>query len=65
MTLLWTDTAGSVGSDKVYVVQTGTTIIQRCILMTTDPGDLVLEADELDVACQPCPAISCKQIPPP
>uniref|UniRef100_UPI00404897AB site-specific DNA-methyltransferase n=2 Tax=Yoonia sp. TaxID=2212373 RepID=UPI00404897AB len=43
MTLLWTDTAGSVGSDKVYVVQTGTTIIQRCILMTTDPGDLVLD----------------------
>ncbi|TGY89358.1 site-specific DNA-methyltransferase [Marinicauda algicola] len=43
MTLLWTDTAGSVGSDKVYVVQTGTTIVQRCILMTTDPGDLVLD----------------------
>jgi adenine-specific DNA-methyltransferase len=43
MTLLWTDTAGSVGADKVYVVQTGTTIVQRCILMTTDPGDLVLD----------------------
>ena len=30
-------------SDKMYVVQTGQKIIQRCILMTTDPGDLVLD----------------------
>ena len=29
--------------DKVYVVQTGKTAIQRCLLMTTDPGDLVLD----------------------
>ncbi len=29
--------------NKVYVVQTNTEIIQRCILMTTDPGDLVLD----------------------
>ncbi|WNO53163.1 site-specific DNA-methyltransferase [Stakelama saccharophila] len=43
MTGLWTDTAGSVGSDKTYVVQTGTKVIERCILMTTDPGDLVLD----------------------
>ncbi|MDP2794305.1 MAG: site-specific DNA-methyltransferase [Sulfurisoma sp.] len=28
---------------KVYVVQTPTTLIQRCVLMTTDPGDLVLD----------------------
>ena len=28
---------------KVYVVQTTTKVIQRCILMTTDPGDLVLD----------------------
>ena len=28
---------------KMYVVQTGTKIIQRCILMSTDPGDLVLD----------------------
>lgn len=28
---------------KVYVVQTATAAIQRCILMTTDPGDLVLD----------------------
>lgn len=37
----WTDTTGQ--QDKVYVVQTGTTVIQRCILMTTDPGDLILD----------------------
>src|SRR4029077_14064329 len=30
-------------SDKVYVVQTATKIIERCFLMTTDPGDLVLD----------------------
>jgi adenine-specific DNA-methyltransferase len=28
---------------KIYVVQTATTAIQRCMLMTTDPGDLVLD----------------------
>ena len=33
--------AGSQG--KVYVVQTNERVIQRCILMTTDPGDLVLD----------------------
>ena len=30
-------------TDKRYVVQTATKAIQRCILMTTDPGDLVLD----------------------
>ena len=39
----WSDTASSFASDKVYVVQTNTKIVQRCILMTTDPGDLVLD----------------------
>ncbi len=29
--------------DKIYVVQTGTKVIQRCVLMTTDPGDIVLD----------------------
>jgi adenine-specific DNA-methyltransferase len=43
ITGLWTDTAGSVGGDKVYIVQTGTKVIERCILMATDPGDLVLD----------------------
>ena len=39
----WTDTGGGAGSDKLYVVQTGAKVVQRCILMTTDPGDLVLD----------------------
>lgn len=29
--------------DKTYIVQTGQKVIQRCLLMTTDPGDLVLD----------------------
>jgi len=41
----WDDLGGvqSRADPKVYVVQTPTTLIQRCILMTTDPGDLVLD----------------------
>jgi adenine-specific DNA-methyltransferase len=40
----WLDTQfGAFAKDKVYVVQTSTRAIQRCILMTTDPGDLVLD----------------------
>lgn len=41
---LWEDTVTSGFSDpKIYVVQTNPIIIQRCMLMTTDPGDLVLD----------------------
>ena len=42
---LWSDTWGvqSRSNPKVYVVQTDTKIIQRCLIMTTDPGDLVLD----------------------
>ncbi len=41
---LWSDTGtGSFTDDKVYIVQTGIKTVQRCILMTTDPGDLVLD----------------------
>lgn len=40
----WDDTVWSTfATGKVYVVQTHTTTISRCILMTTDPGDLVLD----------------------
>lgn len=44
-TNIWTDILGiqSRKDPKVYVVQTATKTIQRCILMTTDPGDLVLD----------------------
>jgi adenine-specific DNA-methyltransferase len=38
---LWDNLAGT--ADKVYVVQTAAEVIKRCILMTTDPGDLVLD----------------------
>jgi len=40
---IWTDTNSGFMSDKIYVVQTLTKIIERCILMTTDPGDLVID----------------------
>ena len=37
----WADTQGASG--KTYVVQTAAKVIERCILMATDPGDLVLD----------------------
>jgi len=45
LTNCWTDTQlGGFGKEpKVYVVQTNTKVIERCLLMTTDPGDLVLD----------------------
>lgn len=45
LSTLWTDTqqGGFRESDKVYVVQTNQKVIERCLLMTTDPGDLVLD----------------------
>lgn len=43
-TNVWTDTAtGNFTDDKVYVVQTSTKVVERCILMASDPGDLVLD----------------------
>ncbi len=41
---IWTDTiTGSFTADKIYVVQTNLKVAERCLLMTTDPGDLVLD----------------------
>ena len=40
---MWDDTSSTLGAEKLYVVQSGIKPIQRCILMTTDPGDLVLD----------------------
>jgi adenine-specific DNA-methyltransferase len=41
---LWDDTTtAGFASDKTYVVQTNTKVVERCVLMTTDPGDLVLD----------------------
>jgi adenine-specific DNA-methyltransferase len=41
----WDDIGGiqSRSDPKIYVVQTAVSAVQRCILMTTDPGDLVLD----------------------
>ena len=43
---LWTDISGAVQSrsdPKIYVVQTSTQLIERCLLLATDPGDLILD----------------------
>jgi adenine-specific DNA-methyltransferase len=42
---VWSDVGGiqSRTDPKIYVVQTSATAVQRCLLMTTDPGDLVLD----------------------
>jgi adenine-specific DNA-methyltransferase len=41
---LWTDVLiGSFVQQKLYVVQTSAAVIQRCVSMATDPGDLVLD----------------------
>ena len=43
-TTVWPDTqTGAFTDEKVYVVQTNTKVVERCLLMTTDPGDLVLD----------------------
>ena len=41
LTNQWTDTQGAIG--KSYAVQTATKIVERCMLMTSDPGDLVFD----------------------
>lgn len=38
---VWTDLGSA--TDKAYVVETAPSVVERCILMTTDPGDLVLD----------------------
>jgi adenine-specific DNA-methyltransferase len=44
LTNVWTDSGPSgFGDARVYVVQTTTRVVERCLLMTTDPGDLVLD----------------------
>jgi len=45
-TNIWTDIAGAVqdrADPKIFVVQTSKKIVSRCLLMTTDPGDLVFD----------------------
>ncbi len=41
---VWNDTTRSTfASEKWYIVQTSNKVVERCLLMTTDPGDLVLD----------------------
>jgi adenine-specific DNA-methyltransferase len=40
-TNLWADVRSE--SDRTYVVQTASSVIERCLLLSTDPGDLVLD----------------------
>ncbi|RWJ39754.1 MAG: site-specific DNA-methyltransferase [Mesorhizobium sp.] len=41
---MWTDTGiAGFASDKTYVVETSPKVVERCLLMATDPGDLVLD----------------------
>lgn len=42
MTNVWADTSGK-ASERIYVVQTQDKVIERCILMTTDPGDITFD----------------------
>lgn len=43
-TNVWLDTGtGSFLEDKIFIVQTSPKVIERCMLMTTDPSDLVLD----------------------
>jgi len=44
LTSLWQDTViAGFASQKAYVVETSTKVVQRCLLMAADPGDLVLD----------------------
>ncbi len=43
VTDLWVDTQSGSAMDKTYVVQTSQKIVERCMLIATDPGDLVLD----------------------
>ena len=44
MSNIWSDTGvAGFASDKKYVVETSIKVVERCLLMTTDPGDLVLD----------------------
>ena len=38
----WWDEFGAL-KDRIYVVQTNSKVVERCMLMTTDPGDLVID----------------------
>ena len=43
LTNFWNDTAGGYSEAKRYIVETHPKVVQRCLLMATDPGDLVVD----------------------
>ncbi len=44
LTNIWLDTGtGSFGEEKKYVVETSQKVVTKCLLMTTDPGDIALD----------------------
>ena len=43
LTDLWSDMQSGGAMERTYVVQTSQKIVERCLLMATDPGDLVLD----------------------
>ncbi|MHB8399576.1 MAG: site-specific DNA-methyltransferase, partial [Candidatus Limnocylindrales bacterium] len=44
LTNLWDDTTtAGFGDPKIYAVQTNTKVVERCLLMASDPGDLILD----------------------
>jgi adenine-specific DNA-methyltransferase len=43
LTGIWTDTQSNFSGEKLYAVQTSSKVIQRCMLMCTEPGDLVFD----------------------
>lgn len=44
VTTVWTDTMpGGFSSERLYVVQTASKVVERCVLLSTDPGDLILD----------------------
>ena len=45
LTNIWEDVAGA--ANPIYVVQTNTEVVKRCMLMTTEPGDLVIDPPDL------------------
>ncbi len=62
-TNLWADVVfNSFSESKLYVVQTAEKVIERCLLMTTDPGDLVLDPTCVRrgtmVVTPPCPPVN-------
>jgi adenine-specific DNA-methyltransferase len=40
---IWMAQSGAFTDEKIYVVQTNKKVVERCVLMTTDPGDLVVD----------------------